>query len=114
MCADQPTRKAARLSIYGGVQGEVMVYEPMTVKEISTAGALIETAFPLLADSLHDLRLKLGDTSIVVKGRIVHSHISEVEHEGVLYAVGVEFVDPSERVVEVIARFLQGNEARSV
>lgn len=107
MNGDGPIRKTERLEIFGEMLGEVMVYQPMAIKEISRAGALIETSFPLQVDSLHDLRLMLGDTSIVVKGRIVHSHICDVDHGGVVYRVGIEFVEPSEYVVDAVGEFMQ-------
>ncbi len=107
MSGDGPIRKAERLEIFGEMAGEVMVYQPMAIKEISRAGALIETSYPLQVDSLHDLRLVLGDTSIVVKGRIVHSHICDVDHGGVLYRMGIEFVEPSEHVVEAVGEFMR-------
>jgi hypothetical protein len=106
MNGEQPIRKAERLELVGGMMGEVMVYKPMTIRQISRRGALIETTFPLQVDSLHDLRLMLGDVPIVVKGRIVHSYVSEVEHQAVQYAIGVEFVQPSDYVVEAIGNFI--------
>jgi hypothetical protein len=95
-----------RLTVLGDLFGEVMVLEPMLIKEIGVGGATIETRFPLHLNSLHDLRLLLGDRSIVVKGRVVHSHISDVDQDIVTYRSGVEFVEPSERVVQAIAGFL--------
>ena len=83
-----------------------MVLQAMAVKEISVSGAQVETAFPLHIDSLHDLRLTLGDRSVVVKGRVVHCSISDVEQEGVLYRSGVEFIEPSDHVHGVIAGFI--------
>src|SRR5512133_1688761 len=106
MSGEEPIRKNERLEIFGEMLGEVMVYQPMAIKEISRGGALIETSFPLQVDSLHDLRLMLGDTSIVVKGRIVHSHVSDLEQGGVVYRVGIEFVQPTDHVVEAIGQFM--------
>ena len=48
--------------MFGHLQGEVMVFQPMLIKEISLGGALVETRFPLHLNSLHDLRLTLGTT----------------------------------------------------
>jgi len=84
-----------------------MVFQPMAIKEISVGGAQVETAFPLHLDSLHDLRLTLGDRSVVVKGRVVHCSISDVEQEGVVYRSGVEFIEPPDRVHGVIAGFIE-------
>src|SRR5262249_52315091 len=64
-----------RIEILGELNGEVMVFQPMTIKEISPGGAQVETAFPLQLDSLHDFRLALGERFIVVKGRVAHCSI---------------------------------------
>ena len=64
----------------------------------------VETSFPLQLDSLHDFRLTLGDRSVVVKGRIAHSRISDVDQDIITYRSGVEFIEPSERVAAAIAR----------
>ena len=72
-------RDAERIPILGDLQGDLVVFQTMLVKEISRSGVTIETRFPLSLDSLHDLRLLLGDTSVILKGRVVHSHISDVE-----------------------------------
>ena len=99
-------RDGERLQILGELHGEVMVFEPMAIKEISRGGAQVETAFRLQLDSLHELRLTLGDRSIVVKGRVVHCSISDVDQELVTYRSGIEFVEPSERFVEVMSGFI--------
>jgi hypothetical protein len=99
-------REAERLQILGDLHGEVMVFQPMAIKEISRAGAQVETGFPLQVDSLHEFRLTLGDQSVVVKGRVVHCSISDVDQDVVLYKAGVEFVEPLERIASVITGFI--------
>jgi hypothetical protein len=99
-------RDGERLSMLGDLPGEIMVLEPMTVKELSRGGATVETRFALHLNSLHDLRLTLGDLSVVVKGRVVHSHISDMDQDLVTYRSGVEFVEPSDRIVTAIGDFL--------
>lgn len=101
------SRDAERLQILGDLRGEVMIFQPVAVKEISRGGAQVETAFPLQLDSLHDFRLTLGDCSIVVKGRVVHCSISDVDQEMVLYRSGVQFIEPAERVVSTIEQFME-------
>jgi hypothetical protein len=99
-------RDAERVPILGELQGEMMVFQPMLVKEISRGGATVETRYPLHINSLHDLRLMLGSTSVILKGRVVHSRISDVDQGIVTYRSGMEFVEPSERVTAVIAEYL--------
>jgi hypothetical protein len=98
-------RDVERIQILGELHGAVMVFEPMAIKEISRGGAQVETAFPLQLDSLHDFRLRLGDESVVVKARVAHCSISDVDQELVTYRSGIEFVEP-ERVFAVIAGFI--------
>ena len=100
-------RDAERVPMLGRLQGEVMVFQPMLIKEVSLGGAMVETRFPLHLNSLHDLRLTLGTRSIVVKGRVVHSQISDVDQDVVIYWTGVEFVEPSDHVASAIAEFLE-------
>jgi hypothetical protein len=83
-----------------------MVFQPSAVRQISHGGMQVETAFPLQLDSLHDFRLTLKDHSIVVKGRIAHSRISDVDQDIITYRSGVEFIELSERVAAAIAEFV--------
>jgi hypothetical protein len=104
--APEHQREGERLQILGDLHGEVMVFQPMAIKELSHGGAQVETAFPLHVDSLHEFRLTLGDRSVVVKGRIVHCSISDIDQEVVIYKSGVEFVEPSERFSSAIHGFI--------
>jgi hypothetical protein len=99
-------RDAERIEILGELHGEVMVFQPMAIKQISRNGVQVETAFPLHVDSLHDLRLTLADRSVVLKGRVAHCSISDVDQELITYRSGMEFVEPSERVYAVISEFI--------
>jgi hypothetical protein len=103
----EPKREGDRIEILGELRGEVMVFQPMVIKEISIGGAQVETIFPLQLNSLHDFRLTLGDSSLVVKGRVAHCRISDVDQELVTYRSGVEFIEPSERISTVIKDFIE-------
>src|SRR6185436_18557150 len=70
-------RDTERIQILGELKGEVTVFQPMAIKEISRGGAQVETGFPLQLDSLHEFRLTLGDRSVVVKGRVAHCSITD-------------------------------------
>jgi hypothetical protein len=78
----------------------------MTVLEMSHRGARIETRFPLHIDSLHDFRLSMGERSLIVKGRIVHSEVTQLSGGNVLYRTGVEFVEPTPYVAAAIGEFV--------
>lgn len=83
-----------------------MVFEPAAIRQMSHGGMQVETGFPLQLDSLHDFRLTLNDRSVVVKGRIAHSRISDVDQDVITYRSGVEFVELSDRVAEAISEFV--------
>ena len=83
-----------------------MIFQHIAVKEISAGGVQIETAFPLQLDSLHDFRLSLGGRSVVVKGRVAHCRITDVDQDLVLYRTGIEFTEPAARVAAAIAEFV--------
>ena len=98
-------REQDRVSV-GSLYGEVQLFQPITVMEMSHRGARIETRFPLHIDSLHDFRLSMGERSLIVKGRIVHSEITELKGGAVLYRTGLEFVEPTEYVAAAIGEFV--------
>src|SRR5262249_24144319 len=104
-------RDTERIQILRELNGEITVFQPLAMKEISRGGAQIETGFPLQLDSLHELRLTLGDRSVVVKGRVAHCTVTDVEHELVNYTAGIEFIEPSERVAHVIHDFIEAIQA---
>ena len=100
-------RDNERVAVPSPLSGEVQVYQPMTILDISRGGARIETPFALQLDSLHDFRLSLGERSIVVKGRIAHCHIGELKEGIILYRTGVEFIEVSGHVQSAITHFVE-------
>jgi hypothetical protein len=101
-----PIRNSERIAILGALQGEVKVFQPTSVVEISLGGMQVETSFSFQVDSLHEFRLTLQDRSVVVKGRVAHSRITDVDQDIVMYRSGIEFVDLSEPVSDAIAAFI--------
>ncbi len=100
-------RAAERVEMLGDLQGEVKIFQPISIKELSVAGVQVESRFPLQLDSLHEFRLTLGRQSIIVHGRIVHSRISEVAQDQVFYRSGVQFVEIPARIRGAIASFIE-------
>jgi hypothetical protein len=99
-------RDSERIPVPGEVHGEVTVFQPMTILDMSERGALIETTFPLHLDSLHHFRLSLGERSVVVQGRIAHCQIGDLQQGAVHYRTGVEFIEPSDHVRDAIRDFV--------
>lgn len=108
---DNHKRERERIEILGELHGEVMMFQPVAIKEISVGGAQLETMFPLQINSLHDFRLSLGDRSVVVKGRVAHCRISDVDQDLVTYRSGVEFIEPSDRISAVVSDFIESIKA---
>jgi hypothetical protein len=100
-------RDSERVPMPDQLTGEVTLYQPMTIVDLSERGAQVDTSFPLHIDSLHDFRLSLGERSVVVKGRIAHCKIGELSDGGIRYRTGLEFVEPSEHVLEAIRAFVE-------
>jgi hypothetical protein len=103
----EPKRDTERIPVRAPLYGEVKVFQPMTILDISHGGAQIETPFALQLDSLHDFRLSLGERSVVVKGRIAHCHVEELKEGVALYRTGVEFIEPSEHVQAAVSAFVE-------
>jgi hypothetical protein len=100
-------RDGDRIPILGELTGGVMVFQPMTVTEIGVGGMQIEMRSPLQLDSLHDFRLPLDDRPVVLKGRVVHCRISDVDTNQVLYRTGIEFIDPPEHARQAIEKYIE-------
>ena len=112
---DPNKRDSERIDLLGSLSGAVMVFQPMAIRQISHGGMQVETDYSFQLDSLHDFRLTLGERSIVIKGRVAHSRISDVDPDVVTYRSGVEFIEPSEPVMSVISEFIEllGRRART-
>ncbi len=108
---DDNKRDNERVPVPSPLHGEVKVFQPMTILDVSHGGAQIETPFALQLDSLHDFRISLGERSIVVKGRIAHCHIGELKEGTVLYRTGVEFIENSGHAQAAIETFVQALKA---
>ncbi|MGQ0732612.1 MAG: PilZ domain-containing protein [Acidobacteriota bacterium] len=101
-------RQSDRLELLGLIEGDVLVIQPTQVRELSYRGMQVETRLPIQVDSLHQFRIILGAHAVVVKGRVAHSRISEVDQDVVTYRSGIEFVEPSEAVETAIRAFIEG------
>jgi hypothetical protein len=100
-------REEERFTIPGTLDGSVMVFLPMAVTEIARGGVQVETPFAFQIDSVHELRLVLGNQPVIVKGRVTHCSVVDVAQESVLYRTGLEFVDLPDRLAEAIASFVE-------
>jgi hypothetical protein len=99
-------RHSERLQILGDLPGAATVHQSILVKELGPGGAQIEATFPLVLNAIHEFRLALGSLTVVVKGRVVHCRIEEVDAEQLVYRAGIEFVDMPDWVSAAVNDFV--------
>jgi hypothetical protein len=104
--ADEGRRQSERIQILGDLPGAATIHQNILVKELSSRGAQIETTFPLVLNALHDFRLALGSLTVVVKGRVAHCRIEEVDADALVYRAGIEFIDVPDWVSTAMTDFL--------
>jgi hypothetical protein len=100
-------RSDERIELAGSLPGDVTVVQPTAIRQLSRNGMQVESAFPLPIESIHQFRLALGAQTIVVQGRVVHSHVSDVEQDVVTYRSGIEFIELTAPVASAIAEFVE-------
>lgn len=107
----QEKRAGERIQILGELPGAASVTQPIVIRQLGPGGAEVETSFPLQVNSLHDFRLSLDSRTIVVRGRVAHCHIGDIDQTGVVYVAGIEFVETPARTAEVIDSFIEAMKA---
>jgi hypothetical protein len=63
--------------------------------------------FPLQVDSIHHFRLVFGGVTLVLVGRIAHCKVVSVDPVRVEYETGIEFIEPSPRLLAIIDDFVR-------
>jgi PilZ domain len=88
-------RRSPRVEILGRLHGQVVSLDvQVVVREISLGGLSLETPVPLPNGAEHEFRLTLGDEStVLLRGRVVHCHESVRADGRRAYVSGVQFVD---------------------
>jgi hypothetical protein len=99
-------RQRPRTHLPDGVSGEVTVYRPLTVSDLSPLGARVETPEPLRVNSVRAFRLNLGEQTVVLKGRVAHASVRMLDDHQVVYTSGIEFLDVPPMARMAIERFI--------
>ena len=86
-------RDRERVEILGELHGEIMVFQPLSIRRLAAEGASSKRRFRFIS-ILHDIRLTLGELSVVLKGRVAHCRISDVDQEIVHYRSGSNSSSP--------------------
>jgi len=109
---EQDKRASSRHPVPGGLPGEVSVLAPIEVRDVGEHGAQFDTAFPLILDSIHDVRLELEEAAIVVRGRVAHCSIADLGGDLVRYRAGIEFVELPPHALKAIKTHMYRTEQR--
>jgi hypothetical protein len=91
--ASRERRQAPRINLLMELKGDLIALdEPASVQQLSLRGMTVHTNVPLGPNGTHEFRLHLGDRTLDVKTRVVHSRVV-VERDDVSYISGLAFVD---------------------
>lgn len=100
-------RQRPRIPLPNGLSGEVTVYRPLSVSDLSPLGARVETPEPLRVNSVRAFRLNLGEQTVVLKGRVCHATVRALDEGRIVYTSGIEFLDVPPMARLAIERFLE-------
>ncbi len=105
MSAFADRRAGVRSEVVGRLRGALEITQPARVVNISSIGALIETSMPADIGSSCPLRLTVEGQSVRVE-TLVRSLTQISEEPQPLYAIGVEFVSPSESLTALVGSLI--------
>jgi hypothetical protein len=98
-------RAGVRSEVVGRLRGTLEIAQPALIVNISSTGALIETSMPAPVGSLRSLRLTVEGQSVRIETCVrCVTRIGQAPQA--LYAIGVEFVSPSESVTALVASLI--------
>jgi hypothetical protein len=98
-------RSELRFEIIGQLWGSLEVTEQLPLRNVGRGGALVESRQPLSADTVHAVRLMLGDQPSEVQARV--RHVTPVKEDvGDRYLIGLEFVNPGVGTLDQIDRIV--------
>jgi c-di-GMP-binding flagellar brake protein YcgR len=105
-------RRTPRVDLLAEFQGHLVALdEPVHVRQIGEGGMTVATAAPISPTLDHEFRFTLGDQAVHLRTRVVHGRV-EVRDDTVTYLTGLEFLDVTPAVREVIAEFIRAERAR--
>lgn len=104
-------RGEVRVDLLAELEGHIVTLdEQVQVRQLSLGGMLVETTAPLSPRVDHDFRLSLGERSLTVRARVVHSRVA-IERDAVTYLSGVQFADPTSESLASLRSFIDMGDA---
>jgi len=98
-------RSELRFEIIGQLWGSLETIEHLSLRNLGRGGALVESRRPLTSDTIHGVRLLIGEEPRDVQVRVCHVTPVRVPG-GEHYLIGLEFVELGAPVLEQIDRVL--------
>jgi hypothetical protein len=97
-------RHAPRIQILGRLHGYLVSLDlPVTVTEISLGGMSLDTTVDFPVGVVHEFRLTFAeDSTVLVRGRIVHCRRGAVLDGVARYVTGIQFIDLTARDTDAI------------
>ena len=101
-------RSRVRYEVVGPLWGLLELSETARIRNVSRAGALIETPFPAALASTHSLKLLVDGEPVNVSARVRHVRPVEPDAspaspgEGVRYLIGLEFISPPDSILRSV------------
>ena len=102
-------RARTRFEIVGPLWGALERVEPLTVRNISRGGALMESSVALKLDDVHRLRVTHDGHAADVQVRVRHVRVTP--RVGARYEVGLEFLTLPDAIASEIDRLVGENRA---
>jgi hypothetical protein len=103
MRAPGDRRDRIRFEVFGPFWGTLDVGEPARVLDLSSHGALIETAQPLAIESIQSVSLVIDGDATICDARVRHVTPGE---DGDGYLVGLEFIAAPTAFLEAVDRLV--------
>jgi hypothetical protein len=107
-------RNRPRYDVVGGLWGTLETVLQLGLRNVSPAGALIESHVPLPAESIHRLTFHYDDREAATQVRVRHLRpILSADGERT-FLIGVEFLSLHPSIVEQIEQWVSGDAGEAV
>lgn len=99
-------RRDRRVNLTSRLQGHLIeLDEPVEVLQVSEGGMTLSTRSPLSPRVVHEFRVRLGASYLLVQGAVRHSRVV-VRNDDVSYQTGIQFVDPPAELLEQLDQLM--------
>lgn len=106
-------RLPPRFEMAGTSRGTLDALEPLSVRNLSTNGMLIESPHPLEVGSIHEFQLIEGTTSVRVRAAVGHVSPPRESSADRYYLVDLEFTNLDAESSAVLSRWFDKLSAQS-